>query len=582
VMEKLGWSRLPVPVTEAVQFPTPGGREGRWAELKGVVRGVNSDGTMSLQGTREFVYLWLGQSPSNRLSQYIDAKLSVRGVLLLSLLDAPLLLIPSPAFVDVEESTPKNPFAIPVREIADLVPDLMGAAWTHRTRVEGEVTYRDCRSFFVQDASGGIRVLPASPANAGIGDTVEVVGFCAARGPVRVLTDALLRVANPHPPLAPRRLDLGEALSFRQNGLLVYANAIVLTQRTNAAGQALELQEQQRIFSATLSPARGNLPRIAPGARVRVTGVLDNETGALPVGGKAPEEGPSVGALNICLRSPADVAVLSGPPWWTWKRAVALVGALLTVLIGAFLWVHLLRRRLERQQAVQIAFSQQILRSLENERRRIAVNLHDGLGQTLLAIKNQALVTMQRSPEEPGLRQRLEDISGATSQAIEEVRQITHDLRPYQLDRLGLTQAIRATVSRAAANTRMLIASRVDDIDSVFDKDSEIHVYRIVQEAVNNVIKHSGASEAAVVVKRLPRIISLSIRDNGRGFDAGTDPSARLHDLGYGLSGIAERVRILEGTLGVDAKPGEGTSLAIEVPLPIRAHDARSNSSDRG
>jgi signal transduction histidine kinase len=223
---------------------------------------------------------------------------------------------------------------------------------------------------------------------------------------------------------------------------------------------------------------------------------------------------------------------------------------------------------LERQQEAQLAFSRQVLERLEDERRRIAVNLHDSLGQILVAIKQHALLAIQRPADGQGLRLRLDEISGATSQAIEEVRQITHGLRPYQLDRLGLTQAIRASVSRASVNSSILFATRVEDIDGLFDKDAEIHVYRIVQEAVTNVVKHSAATEAAVVIKKKPGVVSLSIRDNGKGFDP-AKPSSQPHDLGYGLNGIAERVRILGGTLTIDSRPGQGSSLSVEVPLPV-------------
>jgi signal transduction histidine kinase len=244
------------------------------------------------------------------------------------------------------------------------------------------------------------------------------------------------------------------------------------------------------------------------------------------------------------------------------------VSVLLTILVATLSRVQLLQRRLKRQKSAQLAFSRQVLERLEDERRRIAANLHDSLGQTLLVIKNHAILAIQRPPEEQGLRHRLDEISGATSQAIDEVRRITHGLRPYQLDRLGLSQAIRTSISRASENSSILFASRVEDIDGLFDKDAEIHVYRIVQEAITNAVKHSAATEAAVVIKKRPTAVSISIRDNGRGFNPGM-PFPQPHDLGYGLTGIAERVRILGGTLGLDSKPGEGTNLSVEVPFPI-------------
>jgi signal transduction histidine kinase len=205
---------------------------------------------------------------------------------------------------------------------------------------------------------------------------------------------------------------------------------------------------------------------------------------------------------------------------------------------------------------------------LEEERRRIAVNLHDSLGQTLLVIKHRAMSAIDSQAEGQRAQNLLEEISSVTSQAIQEVRRITRGLRPYQLDRLGLTQAIRASVNEASENGLILFASRVECIDGLFDKDAEIHVYRIVQEAVTNVVKHSAATEATVVIKKQPAAVSISIRDNGRGFDP-AKLFSQPHNSGYGLSGITERVRILKGTIVIDSRPGAGTSLAAEVPFKI-------------
>jgi signal transduction histidine kinase len=308
---------------------------------------------------------------------------------------------------------------------------------------------------------------------------------------------------------------------------------------------------------------------LAPGSRLQLGGVCDFATVAPANSGNVAAEGFATGAPEIWLRSPADVVLLSGPPWWSWKHTAALIGALFTVLGVSLLRLQLLRHRLERQ----LAFSRQILESQESERHRIAANLHDSLGQNLLVIKNQARLAMQPAADESVLRQRLDQISGCASQAIDDVRDITHALRPYQLDRLGLTQTIRSTVNRAAEHSSILFASHADDMDGLFDKESEIHVYRIVQEAVNNILKHSSATEAAVVVKRLTGTVSMSIRDNGHGFEPATLHEANSHDVGYGLSGIKERVRILGGTFAIDARAGQGTALSIEIPVPVPKHE---------
>ncbi len=279
----------------------------------------------------------------------------------------------------------------------------------------------------------------------------------------------------------------------------------------------------------------------------------------------------SIASMQIWLRAPDDIRVLAGPPWWNWQRAAVLVGTLLAVLAGTSLWIYLLRRRLERQRATQLAFSRQNLLSQENERRRIAGNLHDSLGQNLLVIKNQTRLAMQPA-DESVLRQRLNEISEMASRSLDEVRQITHDLRPYQLDRLGLTQAIRAIVNRVSENSQILYASHVDDIDGLFDKEAEIHVYRMVQEGINNIIKHSGANEAVLVIKKDAATVSISIRDNGRGFKDSPAGSIAPPDQGFGLSGMSERIKILNGRLLVDSRAGQGVNLNLEIPVPPSRH----------
>ncbi len=568
VITESGWRSMPSPITQPLVITAPANLEGKWSEIEGVVQSVNTNGTLSIAGKDGPACLWLGRTPYNSLARYVDAKLRARGVLMLHMLDVPVLLIPSRSFVDVEEDPPQDIYGTFRRPIADLLSEDKESWCFHRARVVGEVTFRDAHSFFIQDNSNGIRVRTSGQPTVNVGETVEVLGFPALNGSTHLLTGARVRPTESVKLVRSKDLDLSEALSLKQSGTLVNVSAVLLAQKTTGFNQVLELQEQQRVFVATLATSQGILPDMVPGSRLRVTGVYDDEAAGSPLVGEKLPRVQFLASLNILLRSPQDVAVLSGPPWWTWRKIAMLVGTLLMILVVTLLWVHLLHRRLERQQAAQLAFSRQVLERLENERQRIAVNLHDSLGQTLLIIKNHAIMAIQRSPEEQAVRHRLDEISGTTSQALEEVRRITHGLQPYMLDRLGLTQAIRASVSRVSENSPILFASRVENIDGLFDKDAEIHIYRIVQEAVTNIVKHSAATEAAVVIKKRTTVVSLSIRDNGSGFNPAKS-SSQPHDLGYGLSGIAERVRILGAALVIDSRPGGGTILTVEVPFSI-------------
>jgi signal transduction histidine kinase len=580
VFSEIGWRALPTANTDAIKSPLSVDGDGKWTELQGVVHAVNSNGTLSVMGSDESVSVWLGQTPPSELSRYVDTKLRLWGVLSLSTLPSPVLLVPSRSFIEVDEPAAPEAFASPLRSIADLKLETATPSLLHRVKIIGEVTLEDTAWFFVQDGTGGIRVQAPAHSTVKIGQSVEVAGFPVTRGATRVLSDVIIRTTADFPGARPSTLDLTEGLPIRQNGSLIRAEATLLKAKTIGNSQILELQRGGRVFTATLLTEHGTLKQVSLGSQVAITGVCDTESTALPLGTTAKEKA-ALASLNIWLRTSADLKILSGPPWWTWKRAAMLISTLFAILAAALLWVYFLRRRLQRQKTLQLAFSEQVLKRLEDERRRIAANLHDGLGQVLLAIRNQTLLAMQRSPETNDVRQRLEEISDATSQALDEVRQITHGLRPYQLNRLGLTQAIRATLNQVSSDSRIVFANRVDDVDNVFDQDSEIHVYRIVQEAVNNVIKHSAANEVAVVIKNRASTVSVSIRDNGRGFDPNSVAASAPNALGYGLSGIAERVRILGGTLTIDSRPGKGTNLSIEIPVPVGKDERGNNNPDR-
>ncbi len=562
----MGQQSMPLPIACPPSIPVQGNLEGRWSEIEGIVRSVNTNGTLSLIGRNGLGYLWLGKTTSNYLAHSVNAKLKARGVLALAQLDAPLLLVPSRDFIDVEEEAPQDPFGTRRWLIADLLTKTFEPFRSHRVHIAGQVTYRDAGSFFVQDATGGIRVQTARNPVVQVGDKVEVAAFPSAGDSGHDLTQALVRPAVSDEIISQNDFDLDNPSPNQQAGTLVQVGATLLVSKTNGVDQILELQENQRIFTATLLTNHGTLPQIVPGSRLRVTGIRQDQTSGSSSTGEQSMTVDFLPSLNILLRSPEDVKLLSGPPWWTWKRVATLGGMLLITLFVALLWTHLLRRRLERQQAEQLAFSQHVLGKLEEERRHIAGNLHDSLGQTLMVIKHRVILAAESLAGQPAIKGSMDEISTATSQAIEEVQRISHGLGPHQLDHLGLTRAIRALINGASESSSIVFASRVEPIDGLFEREAETHLYRIVQEAVANILKHSTATEATVVIKKRAADVSISIRDNGRGFDQ-VRPVAQLHDFGYGLSGISERVRILKGTLVIESQPGAGTSLAAEIPF---------------
>jgi len=222
--------------------------------------------------------------------------------------------------------------------------------------------------------------------------------------------------------------------------------------------------------------------------------------------------------------------------------------------------------QLERRQAAQQVFARQLLESQEGERKRIAAELHDSLAQNLLVIKNRAQLQALTLADEQAQAQFME-ISDAVSQTLDEVRTISYDLRPPHLDQLGLRTALVAMIEKVCASSTIQFTHAVDELDGIFRPSDEIMLYRIVQECLNNILKHSGATEVALNIVVDAGELALTIRDNGRGFTLDEETRRRA---GLGLQGIAERVRILGGTHAIKSAPGQGTTVMLRIALKDR------------
>jgi signal transduction histidine kinase len=219
---------------------------------------------------------------------------------------------------------------------------------------------------------------------------------------------------------------------------------------------------------------------------------------------------------------------------------------------------------MRRGQAAQQAFSRQLIASEERERQRIAAELHDSLGQNLLVVKNRALMGALSQQDEEARRQ-FHEIGATVAQTLEEVRAISYNLRPHHLDQLGLTTTIRVMIEKVAETSAIDIGSELDDLDGVFAPADEITVYRIIQESLNNVVRHSRASEAHVAVHCREHHVEITVRDNGQGFVSSASTVGAAGGGGFGLKGLAERVHMLRGTHTIESAAGRGTTLTVRL-----------------
>jgi two-component system, NarL family, sensor histidine kinase UhpB len=216
------------------------------------------------------------------------------------------------------------------------------------------------------------------------------------------------------------------------------------------------------------------------------------------------------------------------------------------------------RRMLGRIEDERRRSGRLVLRAQEEERRRLARDLHDEVNQALTAILLRLQALSQAAP--PELGEELSELKRLVNRAMNELLQLARQLRPSALDDHGLLPAMASQVKRFAAQTGIEADLNADGESSKLAPDEEIAIYRIAQEALANIARHAGAKKVEVDLRTGDDGVELTVRDDGRGFE--TDRPA----TGLGLGGMAERARLVGGELTVKSRPGAGTELCLRVP----------------
>jgi signal transduction histidine kinase len=220
--------------------------------------------------------------------------------------------------------------------------------------------------------------------------------------------------------------------------------------------------------------------------------------------------------------------------------------------------------RAEREQ-LRARYVSGVIVAQEEERKRIARELHDDTSQSLTSL----LVGMKALSDEcdsPALRQRAEDLRGVAGRTLDEVHNLALQLRPSVLDDLGLPAALERYVHDCNRRYNLQIDLAVHGLDAQrLPPEVETALYRIAQESVTNIARHAQARTASILIERRNGSVQIIIEDDGRGFDPATAGKAERR---LGLYGIRERAELLGGKLTIESAPGYGTSLFVKIPLP--------------
>lgn len=219
----------------------------------------------------------------------------------------------------------------------------------------------------------------------------------------------------------------------------------------------------------------------------------------------------------------------------------------------------------ERYREIQI-LSGRILNAYEEERARLARELHDEIGQVLTVINlDLQYLQMKLSGEDPSLQQKIASSIQLLGQTLESVRRQIISLRPPSLDKMGLVEVVREMARELGGRAGLTVEIREKGFSRRLPANLETAVYRCIQEALTNTVRHANAGRVDIELVKRKREVSAVVRDDGKGFDP---VQIKQYAASTGLAGIRERVNLLGGKLQVDAAPGEGARLSITIPVP--------------
>ncbi len=284
-------------------------------------------------------------------------------------------------------------------------------------------------------------------------------------------------------------------------------------------------------------------------------------------------------------RLPPESIILNKPPsiWDLYKWRI--IGAIAVCTAEALLIAGLLLERANRRRAEQGLWEGQLeLRTLtgrlllaqETERRRIALELHDDLNQSLALLAVELDLLGQNPPVSGALLgERMHDLSGRVKQLSSEVHELSHQLHPTKLEQLGLVVAIRGLCGELSHAHGVGIDFTAEQVPSTISADAALCLYRITQEALRNVIKHSGARHARVELRGRPDEISLRISDDGCGFDTGSADGKG----GLGLVSMRERLRLIGGDIAILSRSPGGVQIDVRIPIDTSPIDRRGDAS---
>ncbi len=575
----------PLPNAKTVTYEqlASGTEDSQFVEITGIVRSVRKPDDspytqveITTGGGRLLIFA--RALPVQRGEELLDSTVRVRGVCSTRFnhqrqLFAIQLMVPRPDDLKIEVPAAGDPFAIEARPIGSLLQFAPQSSYGHRVKVSGTVIYFDPGTgIFLQDGNHGVEIKSKQREPLKPGDMVEAIGYVSQGDYTPVLEDGVYRKIAASEPPPPARVDSDEALAGNYDCQLIQVSARLVDRAVHGSERYLVLQESNFIFQASLKQTNDldDFALLENGSRISVTGVCRIEPGEWQAG-----DNWRAKSFRVQLRSQSDVVLLQAPPWWTLKRVLWIAGALGFVTLAAFVWVVVLRRRVaERTRELEIQIQKRQLaertREIEQERARVAHNLHDDLGSDLTEVNMLTSLVKSPTTSNDEKERYLGELSETARRMVTSLDEIVWAVNPR-----NDTIASLASYFGSYAQRFLDIASVACGLDIAHDLPEHPldpkfrqELFFAFKEALTNVVRHAGATQVWLRISVRDDRLIVEVSDNGHGFEPTT------HRAGDdGMANMEDRLKSLGGECRITSNAREGTTVCFRAPLPKNIYD---------
>jgi len=536
--------------------PHPAGYPNGWSKV-----------TLRTPGGVLWVDLWLVGTNFENLENYEDAVVRLRGCLFVAwdVAAHQLELGRIRMYVDsimVDQPALADEFSAPMKRAAELTLFDPQANAFQRVKVSGQILHMKGRDFFMMDGTNGVRFTLRRPVELHTGDQAEVVGYPELSGAAPLLRQAVARKTGHAALPKPQNLSPDDLPSAIYDSTRVRIEGWLVSSRATPTNQVLEIQAGSWRFLARVNVKKISLPLPRIGSRLALVGVYVAQGGNRALGDDA-------APFDLLVHSPADIEVLSQPSWWTLQRLLVTVGVLTCALTVMALWITQLHRQVEQRTAeleTQIQNRQRVehQREMEQERARIAHDLHDELGSGITEIGMLAARAKSASAPDEKRNKHLEQMGGRAREMVTALDEIVWAMNPAHDSLASLVSYFCLYADRflGLANITWRLEGPPASAELVVDSRHRHQLFLVFKEALTNVVRHSGAAEVSLGIQVEQGELRLIIADNGRGLPLNT----RTGEMD-GVNNMRSRIEKLGGRFEIGGEAGKSTIVRVQVPL---------------